>query len=104
MDKYTIAYKNDKTVEHAERTGKLGNGWVRVYAWVDLQDAYTVFDRMCKEGRFKGSILGVFLSHENDKVDWFDRPPRIAKDSRDKLEWRFSALRGLINSRSSADL
>jgi len=104
MAQYTIAYKNDSTVKHAERTGNLAHGWVRIYAWSSREDVFQVYDGMVKRGQFQNSILGVFISHNNDVTAWYDRPPRVAKDTRDKSEWQFKALRGLINSRSSADL
>jgi len=104
MAQYTIAYKNDGTVKHAERTGNLAHGWVRVYAWSDWADTKRVYDGMVNRGQYKGSILGIFISHNNDVTAWYDRPPRIAHDTRNKSEWQFSALRGLINSRSSTDL
>ncbi len=104
MAKYTIAYKNEKTVKHDQKTGRMSNGWVRVYGWDELDMTQRVYNRMVKDGQFEGSILGVFISHENDVTAWYDRPPRIAHDTRDKSKWEFKALRGLINSRSSADL
>ena len=104
MAKYTIAYKNDSTVKHAERTGNLAGGWVRVYAWSSREDVYRIFDRMVAEGQYNKSILGVFISHENEVTAWYDRSPRRARDNRDKSAWQFTALSGLINSRSSADL
>ena len=106
MAKYTIAYKNDKTEEHAERTGQLAHGWVRVYSWAGQQDAYRVFERMVKDGQFEGSILGIFIAHENEVTAWYDRAPRREHDTRVKDKWHIknSFLVGLINSRSSADL
>ena len=104
MAQYTIAYKNESTVKHAERTGNLAHGWVRVYAWSSREDVFNVFNGMVNRGQYKGSILGIFISHDNDKIYWFDRTPRVAHDTRDKSEWQFKGLRGLINSRSSADL
>jgi hypothetical protein len=104
MAKYTIAYKNDRTVEHDNKTGRLSKGWVRVYGWDSLDMTVRVYNRMVKDGQFNGSILGVFISHENDVMAWFDRTPRLAHDTRDKSDWQFKGLRGLINSRSSSDL
>ena len=104
MAQYTIAYKNDGTVKHAERTGNLAHGWVRVYAWSSREDVYKVFEGMVKRGQYKGSILGVFISHENEVTAWFDRSPRKARDTRDKTNWKIRGFEGLINSRSSADL
>ena len=102
--KYTIAYKNNKTVEHAGRTGNLAGGWVRVYAWSSREDTLKIFRGLVNRGEYNGSILGVFVSHDNEATAWYDRSPRYAHDTRDKSEWQFNALRGLINSRSSADL
>ena len=104
MAQYTIAYKNDKTVEHAERTGNLARGWVRIYAWSTSEDVYKVFEGMVNRGQFKNSILGVFISHENEATAWFDRSPCKARDGRDKSNRKIRGFEGLINSRSSADL
>jgi len=104
MTQYTIAYKNNKTEDHAEKTGNLAGGWVRVYAWSSREDTLNIFKGMVNRGQYKGSILGVFVSHDNDKTAWYDRSPRFAHDTRDKSDWKISGLEGLINSRSSADL
>ena len=104
MALYTIAHKNDSTVKHAERTGNLANGWVRVYAWSSREDVYRVFEGLVNRGQYKNSILGVFISHENESTAWFDRSPRLARDGRDKTNWKIRGLEGLINSRSSTDL
>lgn len=104
MAQYTIAVKNEKTVEHDERTGRLTKGWQRVYSWSNLSDVKQVYDGIVKRGQYKGYIIGVFISHNNDVVAWYDRSPRFAHDTRDKSDWQFKGLRGLINSRSSADL
>ena len=102
--KYTTPYKNENTVKHAEQTGNAAGGWVRVYAWSSREDVYNVFDGMVKRGQYKGSILGIFISHDNEAAAWFDRSPRKARDTRDKTGWKISGLEGLINSRSSADI
>jgi len=104
MTKYTIAYKNDNTIKHAARTGNLAGGWVRVYAWSSREDVYNIFDGMVKRGQFNGSILGIFISHENEVTAWYDRSPRKARDTRDKSNWQIRGLEGLINSRSSSDI
>lgn len=104
MARYCIAYKNEQTVTHAERTGNLAKGWVRVTGWSSQDDIRRIFDRMVREGQYNNSIIGIFIAHENELTAWYDRTPRKAHDSRDKSAWEFKGLRGLINSRSSADL
>ena len=104
MAKYTIAVKNDSTVKHDEMTGKLTKGWQRVYAWACLREVERFYDGIVRSGQYKGYIVGVFISHNNDMVAWYDRPPRFAQDTRDKSEMEFKGLRGLINSRSSTDI
>lgn len=103
MAKYCVAYKNDQTVMWAERTGNLARGWVRVTAWEPY--GYSIinqYERLGKE--YKGSIVGLFVAHDNEVTAWYDRSPRKAIDNRDKSEWLIKGFEQLINSRSSADL
>ncbi len=100
--KYCIAYKSDTTVEHADRTGNLAGGWVRISAWIYYDEAYTYFKR--EADNHKNAIIGMFVSHENELTAWYDRKPMKARDNRDKSGWPIVGLEGLINSRSSSDL
>jgi hypothetical protein len=104
MAQYTIAYKNDDTIEHAERTGDKKGGWVRCYAWSSREDVLRVFNGMVERNEYKGSILGMFIHHENEVTAWFDRSPRREYDTRDKSKWPIRGFEGLINSRSSVDI
>jgi len=74
MAKYCVAYKNDDTTKHAERTGNLSHGWYRISAWSDFSDTKRVYTSLCKQ--FNHSAVGIFFEHDNDPVAWYDRQPR----------------------------
>ena len=100
MTTFCIAYKNNKTIEWAERTGNLAGGWVRISGFLSWDEAKRLFD--IRKNEYTKSAVAIF-SNTNDGGAWYDRRPRYLANSHILVADAPmpAALAGLINARES---
>ena len=101
MVTFYVAFKNNKTIEWAKRTGNAGNGWVRCSAFLGFCEAQRLFQSM--KPAYPNSALAVFSNHEDEPVAWYDREPRYIFNRHVLVADApiSSAVAGLINARES---
>ena len=101
MVTFCIAYKNEHTIEWAERTGNMAGGWIRISAFLDFTEAKRLLEIRAPE--MSNSAVAMFANHQNDPVAWYERRPRYISNSHILTAGApISAdLAGLINARES---
>jgi zona occludens toxin (predicted ATPase) len=99
MTTYCVAYKNEKTVEWAEKTGNMAGGWVRISAFLPFDEAKRLFD--VRKVEYTNNAVAIFAN--NDTSAWYDRRPRYLANQHILFANApiGSALSGLINARES---
>ena len=100
MVTFCIAYKNEHTIEWAERTGNMAGGWIRISAFEDLQTIKRLFD--VRKSEYPNSALAIF-PNDNGEAAWYDRRPWYLANRHiiNKDALISGALAGLINSKDA---
>ena len=70
MTTFCVAYKNEITTNWAEKTGNMAGGWVRISAFLPLDEAKRLFE--IRKGEFNNSALAIF-PHDNNEAAWYER-------------------------------